>query len=1585
MTRPQRSASPLSRPHLRPHAPGSHLSILAPGVAHTQSSLSATRFKYFAFLLLSLVCVILSVGVAPAAAHDMGEVSKKGFLFHDDDTPFSLPMDIYVSLIGMNNNGARRVTADAGSIAQSLFNSLPAGRPSCLQNGKPLHAQYLMNYHVFHSRLDAVDAVERLIAEHMVIAVDDNGRTVTAPVFIPAKTPEGYADAMYLDDDEDEQEATTAKGHGAKPSKRPGQHVSVPVFDVELTEIESALDGIVIQSLETEMISLGIDVTTHRPFHESGVIILNPEKERMRKHMRPEQRAHLTNALDGNRQTLPFVYRYRYNGGAPTKQWVGYGRHVFMDLTALPGTYGASSSGEGTVSKETIPALETALDHKVASTLTSPDELMELYDEAENRVGGPAILPSTRFLSRLVSVTINAVRKVFVADTRFSKIEYAERIIVPIIVLRNHEQFASFSTDAPLAGEKAGQFEDAKIDLNTLRFELNQMLLPSQELVLTTMTHSIHEHQHVSSSVFDALMEDTVHTPAAAGANAVSQGYVAKTVHYLDSEVLISQLVSSSSSDALLTAMATQQREARTKAEADARAYRAAHSRHDLPPGSNPDELNDTMSDEEKEAIMNAEHDADAAAIDRTLSEARKGVRNSASSSSVQARSNKGSGAGTVKDRRKAWEKQADETLKSWRQRAYADELRNTGGAVHGVKRPSRQRILPVFVYSLLGLPEGVLLDRTHVATPSARGSLVVALQTLASEIPLPYFSDDGVVTVSPRNPTRGILAALVSALGGIVPPYVEYIPQKRKLSFDYTWAIGQHAFGPFSTTTSMSQTFQDAVLRNSVLTRLSGTVKLVKSAVHELARFHRHFIADPLSQEFLRQKVTDLALFGSNSEISEADTLAVTPDLGDAARDASLGADAWFASLKQYRHYARAASQSLAASVSLSPFAEAVLVSLVSDLEKLDVALLAVIPLLAAYKWDVASEQSAVLVASALSFKNKVRDEIASARYELSCCRKVYSVYGNEPSLHTLAEMAHLSEITTSAAKTLNSAAAGAAAGLGQLKEAAAETASQSYLHASASIKSRGGLTSLLMVALPYVAVLVLLVLVVFVAKLVLGRNKAKAAKAGAVGSASGSTRSRGYGAGMHTGGEGGDQPENSMGGMGGMGGGNGGGYGGFSGDGVGTGPSPSPSPTNGGSFASAVSTRSHAGSHGSASHGGAGGFGGSDSAFPQFPDSSNTFGSGAGSAASGGSVGGAGAGAGTEDESAALLRNPALALATPPSASAYGSPAGAGAPVVGVSTRNFPSLSVTSRPSPALSVSSLPPGGPGAPGLSAPGVGAPQPPLSTMNATYLPAASGFGSLSASSSAGSPGFPAAPANSFASFTASSGAVNTVAAPTAAPAAAPAAAAAGAVPLYQSPYLQRPVVTPHTSAASAASAAGTPGAHSHSLAPAAPAPAALAQPRFAAPPAFPAMPAPFAAGSPYSASGVSGASSHFSAGSFGSSGSSGLSGGAGASPSAAPAGPGLGSFAPAPAPAFPVPGAFPGAFPGSSTGGFAAGLSSPPRPAALGAMPGLPSFAPLPPMPAFPSAPGAAPALAGFSPSFGAGAAGAAPGVKKND
>ena len=75
---------------------------------------------------------------------------------------------------------------------------------------------------------------------------------------------------------------------------------------------------------------------------------------------------------------------------------------------------------------------------------------------------------------------------------------------------------------------------------------------------------------------------------------------------------------------------------------------------------------------------------------------------------------------------------------------------------------------------------------------------------------------------ISPRDPTRHVLASLAAAIGAVAPPYRARLPGgDSAYTYDFAWATGCHPFGPFANSSALSQTTVDAARRNALLSRL--------------------------------------------------------------------------------------------------------------------------------------------------------------------------------------------------------------------------------------------------------------------------------------------------------------------------------------------------------------------------------------------------------------------------------------------------------------------------------------------------------------------------------------------------------------------------------------------------------------------------------------------------------------------------------------------------------------------------------------------------------------------------------------------
>lgn len=155
--------------------------------------------------------------------------------------------------------------------------------------------------------------------------------------------------------------------------------------------------------------------------------------------------------------------------------------------------------------------------------------------------------------------------------------------------------------------------------------------------------------------------------------------------------------------------------------------------------------------------------------------------------------------------------------------------------------RPAGHLMLPVFVLSLLGMPPGLLLDKKHLHVATSR--CVLVLQTASVPIALPYFSDGALVYLNPRRPTRHIVAGLSTALGGLLPPYERFDVVRKRVASNFLWSHGAVPWGPFSNSSSLSLIFADQMVRNSVSSRVSSSMRAVQRAMTMMSEFQREFV----------------------------------------------------------------------------------------------------------------------------------------------------------------------------------------------------------------------------------------------------------------------------------------------------------------------------------------------------------------------------------------------------------------------------------------------------------------------------------------------------------------------------------------------------------------------------------------------------------------------------------------------------------------------------------------------------------------------------------------------------------------------
>ena len=177
-------------------------------------------------------------------------------------------------------------------------------------------------------------------------------------------------------------------------------------------------------------------------------------------------------------------------------------------------------------------------------------------------------------------------------------------------------------------------------------------------------------------------------------------------------------------------------------------------------------------------------------------------------------------------------------------------------GAGAHVIGPSSTRVLPVFIFSLLGMHPSLLLDRASLV--HATDHAVLVLQTNVTALPVPFYADGAAtLSVNTANPTPHALAGLASSLGALLAPFESFGREDGMPTYDFHWAVGSHPFGPFSADHALPAVMVDAARRHALLSRITTAADTLHDAVAALealaARYaHPSEVDSPLHREQL-------------------------------------------------------------------------------------------------------------------------------------------------------------------------------------------------------------------------------------------------------------------------------------------------------------------------------------------------------------------------------------------------------------------------------------------------------------------------------------------------------------------------------------------------------------------------------------------------------------------------------------------------------------------------------------------------------------------------------------------------------------
>ncbi|XP_010451464.1 PREDICTED: uncharacterized protein LOC104733595 [Camelina sativa] len=178
---------------------------------------------------------------------------------------------------------------------------------------------------------------------------------------------------------------------------------------------------------------------------------------------------------DKQKQEADYIYRYRYNGGGASQVWLRSGRYVVIDLSAGPCTYGKIETEEGSVSPRTVPRIRN---------IFLPGNVSPVGHQSTTDI----------FSGQLAALVATTIEHVIAPDVRFETVDLATRVLVPIIVLQNHNRYNIM---------ERGQ--NYSINIEEIKSEVKKMIHHGQEVVIVGGVHPLHRHEKLAIVVSKAM------------------------------------------------------------------------------------------------------------------------------------------------------------------------------------------------------------------------------------------------------------------------------------------------------------------------------------------------------------------------------------------------------------------------------------------------------------------------------------------------------------------------------------------------------------------------------------------------------------------------------------------------------------------------------------------------------------------------------------------------------------------------------------------------------------------------------------------------------------------------------------------------------------------------------------------------------------------------------------------------------------------------------------------------------------------------------------------------------------------------
>ncbi|XP_058077927.1 uncharacterized protein LOC131226190 [Magnolia sinica] len=380
------------------------------------------------------------------------------------EVPFQVPLEVNIVLVGFNRDGGYRFVLDTHKLEEFLRSSFASHRPACLETGELLDIEHHFIYNVFPAGQPELIALEKSLKEAMVptgvARESDYGREV--PLFeVDAAIVEPIFEKLYsflFDMDH--------SGYSATEMDRPVPSV-IFVLNFDKVRMDPRNKEIDLESLMYSRI--------------------NP--------LTPEE-------LKG--QEGDYIYRYRYQGGGASQVWLGSGRFAVIDLSAGPCTYGKIETEEGSVSYKTLPRLWNLIFPRGSITAS-------VSASADHDI----------FMGQLGAIISTTIEHVIAPDIRFETVDLTTRLLIPIIVLQNHNRYNILA---------AGH--NYSVDIQAIEKEVKKMVHAGQEVVIVGGSHALHRHEKLAIAVSKATRSHSLQETKSDGR------FHVHTKTYLDGAIL---------------------------------------------------------------------------------------------------------------------------------------------------------------------------------------------------------------------------------------------------------------------------------------------------------------------------------------------------------------------------------------------------------------------------------------------------------------------------------------------------------------------------------------------------------------------------------------------------------------------------------------------------------------------------------------------------------------------------------------------------------------------------------------------------------------------------------------------------------------------------------------------------------------------------------------------------------------------------------------------------------------------------------------------------------------------------------------